>query len=188
LRRVHPLLRKTPIKKLAATVAAVIQTQAANAAQWAAVREDGLRRGGERMLGDFDTRGFGLEDTRLRHAGRLDRPVLIMTLAIYWLHRDRLPRRSGGANHAGQTTTANFRTPRMKALVSGSRTVRGNPVVDALSFYYQTLNSSDSLLFGWQNFSDICMGARPPAARLHWVSSAPDWLGRGRRRCFSWSA
>ena len=37
LRRVHPRLRKTVVKKLAPTVAAVIQTQTANTAQWAAV-------------------------------------------------------------------------------------------------------------------------------------------------------
>lgn len=37
LRRVHPRLRKTVTRKLAATVAAVLQTQTANTAAWAAV-------------------------------------------------------------------------------------------------------------------------------------------------------
>lgn len=37
LRRVHPGLRKTVTRKLAATVAAVLQTQTANTAAWAAV-------------------------------------------------------------------------------------------------------------------------------------------------------
>jgi len=37
LRRVHPELRKTVTRKLAATVAAVLQTQTANTAAWAAV-------------------------------------------------------------------------------------------------------------------------------------------------------
>jgi hypothetical protein len=33
---------------------------------------------------DFKTRGFGLEDTQLRHPIGLDHLVLIMTLAMYW--------------------------------------------------------------------------------------------------------
>ena len=37
LRRMHPRLRKTIVKKLAPAIAAVIQTQTANTAQWAAV-------------------------------------------------------------------------------------------------------------------------------------------------------
>jgi len=44
------------------------------------------------MFSDFKTRGFGLEDTRLRSAERVDHLVLIMTLAMYWCvqtgHRD----------------------------------------------------------------------------------------------------
>ena len=50
----------------------------------AAVRDYGLRWGIEPMFSDFKTRGFGLEDTQLRHAIRVDHLVLIMTLAMYW--------------------------------------------------------------------------------------------------------
>ena len=37
LRQIHPGLRKTVVKKLAPTIAAVMQTQTANTAQWATV-------------------------------------------------------------------------------------------------------------------------------------------------------
>lgn len=50
----------------------------------AAVRDYGLRWGIEPMFSDFKTRGFGLEDTQLRYAIRVDHLVLIMTLAMYW--------------------------------------------------------------------------------------------------------
>jgi len=49
----------------------------------ATVRDWGLRWGIEPMFSDFKRRGFGLEDTRLRYAERLDHLVLIMTLALY---------------------------------------------------------------------------------------------------------
>ena len=58
----------------------------------AATRDYGLRWGIEPMFPDFKTRGFGLEDTRLRSAERVDHLVLIMTFATYWCvqsgHRD----------------------------------------------------------------------------------------------------
>src|SRR3954471_8269172 len=44
----------------------------------------GLRWGIEAMFSDFKTRGFGLEDSRIRLAGRLDRLILIMALALFW--------------------------------------------------------------------------------------------------------
>lgn len=54
LRRVHPGLRKTVTRKLAATVAAVLQTQAANTAARAAVlpietERDDMRCSGSRV-------------------------------------------------------------------------------------------------------------------------------------------
>jgi hypothetical protein len=33
------------------------------------------------MFADFKSRGFGVEDTQLRYADRLDRLILVMTLA-----------------------------------------------------------------------------------------------------------
>src|SRR4051794_10933250 len=36
------------------------------------------------MFSDFETRGFGLEDSQLRRPERLDRLILVMTLAPFW--------------------------------------------------------------------------------------------------------
>jgi len=35
------------------------------------------------MFSDFKSRGFGLEDTQIRYADRLDRLILGMSLALY---------------------------------------------------------------------------------------------------------
>jgi hypothetical protein len=35
------------------------------------------------MFSDFESRGFGIEDTQLRYADRLDRLILVMSLALY---------------------------------------------------------------------------------------------------------
>jgi hypothetical protein len=44
----------------------------------------GLRWGIEAMFSDFKSRGFGLEDSQLQRTDRMDRLMLIMTLALYW--------------------------------------------------------------------------------------------------------
>jgi DDE family transposase len=44
----------------------------------------GLRWGIESMFSDFKTRGFGLEDTQLLYPDRLERLILIMSLAMMW--------------------------------------------------------------------------------------------------------
>ncbi len=36
------------------------------------------------MFSDVKTRGFGLEDTQIRHPDRLGRLILVMALALYW--------------------------------------------------------------------------------------------------------
>ena len=36
------------------------------------------------MFSDFKTRGFGLEDSQLQRTDRMDRLILVMTLALYW--------------------------------------------------------------------------------------------------------
>jgi hypothetical protein len=48
------------------------------------VRNYGLRWGIEPMFADFKTCGFGLEDTQLHHADRVERLIAIMALAMYW--------------------------------------------------------------------------------------------------------
>ena len=44
----------------------------------------GQRWGIEPMFSDFKSRGFGIADTQIRIADRLDRLILVMTLALYW--------------------------------------------------------------------------------------------------------
>lgn len=44
----------------------------------------GLRWGIEAMFSDFKSRGFGLEDSQIRHPDRLARLLLIMALALHW--------------------------------------------------------------------------------------------------------
>ena len=53
----------------------------------AAVRDYGARWVIEPLFSDFKSRGFQLEDTQLRAPDRLDRLILIMTLAMYWCVR-----------------------------------------------------------------------------------------------------
>ena len=45
--------------------------------------EYSARWGIEPMFSDFKSRGFGIEDTQLRYADRLDRLILVMDLALY---------------------------------------------------------------------------------------------------------
>src|SRR5687767_15734732 len=45
--------------------------------------EYSARWGIEPMFSDFKSRGFGIENTQLRYADRLDRLILVMALALY---------------------------------------------------------------------------------------------------------
>lgn len=44
----------------------------------------GLRWGIEAMFSDFKSRGFGIEDSQIQRTDRMDRLMLVMTLALYW--------------------------------------------------------------------------------------------------------
>ena len=44
----------------------------------------GLRWGIEAMFSDYKTRGFNLEESQIERTGRLDRLVLVLSLALYW--------------------------------------------------------------------------------------------------------
>ena len=44
----------------------------------------GLRWGIEALFSDFKSRGFGLEDSQIRHPDRLARLLLVMALALHW--------------------------------------------------------------------------------------------------------
>ena len=47
-------------------------------------RDYGLRWGIEAMFSDYKTRGFNLEDSQIERTDRLDRLVLVLSLALYW--------------------------------------------------------------------------------------------------------
>jgi hypothetical protein len=53
----------------------------------AAVLDYAARWAIEPMFSDFKGRGFGLGDSQLEHADRLERLILIMSLAMYWCVR-----------------------------------------------------------------------------------------------------
>jgi hypothetical protein len=44
----------------------------------------GLRWGIEAMFSDYKTRGFNLEDSQIERTDRLDRLVLVLSIALYW--------------------------------------------------------------------------------------------------------
>jgi hypothetical protein len=48
------------------------------------VLDYGMRWGIEPMFSDFKSRGFGITQTQLRHADRLERLILVLTVALYW--------------------------------------------------------------------------------------------------------
>lgn len=44
----------------------------------------GMRWGIESMFSDFKSRGFGITHTKLKHTDRLERLILILSIAMYW--------------------------------------------------------------------------------------------------------
>jgi hypothetical protein len=44
----------------------------------------GMRWGIESMFSDFKSRGFGITQTQLQHADRIERLILILAVALYW--------------------------------------------------------------------------------------------------------
>lgn len=48
------------------------------------VLDDGMRWGIEPMFSDFQSRGFGITKTQLQHAERIERLILVLTVALYW--------------------------------------------------------------------------------------------------------
>lgn len=48
------------------------------------VLDYGMRRGIECLFSDFKSRGLGITKTQLRHPYRIERLILILTLALYW--------------------------------------------------------------------------------------------------------
>lgn len=48
------------------------------------VRDYGMRWGIESMFSDLKSRGFGLMDSRIQRPGRLEKLLLVMTVALHW--------------------------------------------------------------------------------------------------------
>jgi hypothetical protein len=48
------------------------------------VLDYGMRWGIEPMFSDFKSRGFGITKTQLKHADRIERLVLVLTIALFW--------------------------------------------------------------------------------------------------------
>lgn len=44
----------------------------------------GLRWGIESLFSDLKSRGFSVTKTQLRHADRIERLLLVLTVALYW--------------------------------------------------------------------------------------------------------
>lgn len=50
----------------------------------ARVLDYGMRWGIDPMFSDFKSRGFGITKTQLQHADRIERLILVLTVALYW--------------------------------------------------------------------------------------------------------
>jgi hypothetical protein len=48
------------------------------------VLDYGMRWGIEPLFSDFKSRGFGITQTQLPHADRIERLILVLTVALYW--------------------------------------------------------------------------------------------------------
>jgi hypothetical protein len=48
------------------------------------IMDYGMRWSIEPMFSDFKSRGFGITKTQLQHAERIERLILVLTLALYW--------------------------------------------------------------------------------------------------------
>jgi hypothetical protein len=48
------------------------------------VLDYGMRWGIEPLFSDFKSRGFGITKTQLQHPDRIERLILVLTLALYW--------------------------------------------------------------------------------------------------------
>jgi hypothetical protein len=48
------------------------------------VLDCGMRWGSEPLFSDFKSRGFGITKTQWRHPDRIERLILVLTVALYW--------------------------------------------------------------------------------------------------------
>ncbi|MDR1235675.1 MAG: hypothetical protein LBJ96_01575, partial [Holosporaceae bacterium] len=61
----------------------------------------GMRWGIECMFSDFKSRGFAITDTHVRKTDRLEKLILILTIALYWaVSIGMTPKDTGEQNHS----------------------------------------------------------------------------------------
>ena len=63
-------------------------------------RDYGLRWGIENMFSDFKSRGFSLTQTHIRFADRLERLILILSIALHWAVSLGLSHEKSNQDHA----------------------------------------------------------------------------------------
>lgn len=89
--------------------------------------EYSARWGIEPMFADFKSRGFGIEDSQLRYADRLDRLILVMTLALY------MAVSTGQWDAVHHPTPSEKKVPRTSPARSPEAEPPGSPEVSAAS-------------------------------------------------------
>jgi hypothetical protein len=55
------------------------------------VLDYGMRWAIEPLFSDFKSRGFGIAQTQLKHASRIERLILVLTVALYWAASTGMP-------------------------------------------------------------------------------------------------
>lgn len=82
-------------------------------------RDYGLRWGIENMFSDFKSRGFSLMQTHIRFADRLERLILILSIALHWAVSMGLVHEKQHQDHAEKRGPKNQRDPVSRFLKGG---------------------------------------------------------------------
>ena len=60
----------------------------------------------ECMFSDFKSRGFSITKTKLKHVDRIERLILVLTIALYWAVSTGMQPRSNQSNYTKKNSTA----------------------------------------------------------------------------------
>jgi DDE family transposase len=82
-------------------------------------RDYGLRWGIENMFSDFKSRGFSLMQTHIRFANRLERLILILSIALHWAVSLGLSHEKQPQDHAEKRGQKKFLDP-ISLLLNGA--------------------------------------------------------------------
>jgi len=66
----------------------------------------GMRWGIECMFSDFKSRGFSVTKTKLKHVDRIERLILVLTIALYWAVSTGMQPQSNQANYTKKNSNA----------------------------------------------------------------------------------